>query len=69
MSRVSETAELGEDAASEPVMVLDEAAQTAVMKIPALTEVKVIKDAEEPDCTAQVATEETNGRGGCRRKY
>ena len=50
---------MDEDAASEPVMVLDEAEQTAVEDIPALenfqpTEVKAV----EPDCAAQVATEE-----------
>jgi hypothetical protein len=63
VERVFETAELGEDAASEPVIVLDEAAQTAVEDIPALkrfrsTEVKAIEDAEEPECAAQAATEE-----------
>ena len=54
---------MGEDAASEPVMVLDEAALTAVGDIHALKnfqspEVKASEDAEEPDCAAQVATEE-----------
>ena len=43
VKKVIETAELGTDAASEPVMVLDEAA---------------IDNAEEQDCAVQIATEE-----------
>ena len=44
---------MGKDAASKPVMVLDEATPTAVGDIP-------IDNAEEQDCDAQVATEDLN---------
>ena len=50
VERVIETAELDEDAASEPVMVLDEAEQTAVEDIPALT---AFKSTEEPADTPE----------------
>ena len=49
VERVSETAELGEDAASEPVMVLDEATLTADEDIPAP------KNFQSPEVKAGVA--------------
>jgi hypothetical protein len=63
VNRVIETAKLDEDAASKPVVVLDEAEKTAEDDIPALTnlhsgKVKAVKDTEEPDCAAQDATED-----------
>jgi hypothetical protein len=61
VERVIGTAELDENAASEPVMVLDEAEQTAVEDIPALNtfqseEVKAVEDVEGQHCDTQVAT-------------
>jgi hypothetical protein len=62
VERVIETAELCENAASEPVMVMEEdakksreAAQTAVEDIPALDFQSTVENAEEPNCAAQVA--------------
>ena len=51
--KVIETAELGKDAASETIMVLDEATPTAVEDIS-------IDNAEEQDFAAQVATKDLN---------
>jgi hypothetical protein len=62
VEKVYETAELGKDAASEPIMVLDEATLTAVGDIS-------IDKAEEQDCAAQVATEYLNETADDARKH